>query len=252
MIMSSAYIFGRQISAGETPPPLPANVYFENGVFNPLYIPDGFDFANKRYTIDGTNYIIDSIYPRNSYDLSTFDYPAGSLDDGTVFDMAYYMSTYTSRENFELTETTLKDVHFRPYKYGTRNIDTCFNIVLPVKNFKEFYGAQDSSRYVHIRFRFSDYIGPTNRINHYIETQLGYKSSQTKIRPISYENMRVTTVGEMGEWKVAHVFFVGQGNVMPLVDDTYFFRIGLRRREQSGWGDQGITLEIDKIWSDSD
>lgn len=46
MRLSSGYIFAKQISAGGTPP-VPDNVYFENGVFNPNLVPTGFDFENN-------------------------------------------------------------------------------------------------------------------------------------------------------------------------------------------------------------
>lgn len=42
MIISSAYMFAKQITAGEAP--MPDNVYFENGNFNPLYVGDDFVF----------------------------------------------------------------------------------------------------------------------------------------------------------------------------------------------------------------
>lgn len=45
MTFSSAYLFARQITAGEVP--LPDNVYFDAGRFNLNIIPDGFDFANN-------------------------------------------------------------------------------------------------------------------------------------------------------------------------------------------------------------
>lgn len=43
MIMSSAYIFGRQISPGGIPP-MAEDIYFENGRFNPLYVGNDFVF----------------------------------------------------------------------------------------------------------------------------------------------------------------------------------------------------------------
>lgn len=44
MILSSAYLFGKQISPSGA---LPSNVYFDNGQFNTNIIPAGFDFANN-------------------------------------------------------------------------------------------------------------------------------------------------------------------------------------------------------------
>lgn len=45
MIISSAYMFARQITAGEVP--MDENTYFENGVFNPIWVGENFDFNDS-------------------------------------------------------------------------------------------------------------------------------------------------------------------------------------------------------------
>ena len=45
MIISSSYLFARQITKGELPP-MPANVLFENGKFNTALMPPGFTNFN--------------------------------------------------------------------------------------------------------------------------------------------------------------------------------------------------------------
>ena len=46
MQIKKAYLFSRLISAGGTPP-MPPNVYFENGVFNTSLVPTGFNFNSN-------------------------------------------------------------------------------------------------------------------------------------------------------------------------------------------------------------
>lgn len=45
MNISSAYIFAKQIKAIDVP--MPADVYFEDGRFNPLYVGSSFDFTDS-------------------------------------------------------------------------------------------------------------------------------------------------------------------------------------------------------------
>ena len=55
MTISSAYIFGKQLKSID--PPMPDDVYFENGRFNPLYVGNSFNFN-------------DSDIKRDSYDAA--------------------------------------------------------------------------------------------------------------------------------------------------------------------------------------
>lgn len=50
MTISSAYIFAKQIKAGEVP--MPANVYFEDGAFNPVWVGNNFDFTDSKVVKD--------------------------------------------------------------------------------------------------------------------------------------------------------------------------------------------------------
>lgn len=45
MIISSAYVFAKQINAIDVP--MPADVYFEDGRFNPLYVGSDFNFTDS-------------------------------------------------------------------------------------------------------------------------------------------------------------------------------------------------------------
>jgi len=54
MNISSAYIFAKQIKAIDVP--MPADVYFENGRFNPLYVGSGFDFTDSDIKRGNTYY----------------------------------------------------------------------------------------------------------------------------------------------------------------------------------------------------
>ena len=48
MQIEKAYLFARQISASG-PAPLPDNVIFDNGMFNPNRMKTGFDLVNNTY-----------------------------------------------------------------------------------------------------------------------------------------------------------------------------------------------------------
>lgn len=45
MTISSAYIFGKQLTSIE--PPMPDNVYFDGGRFNPIFVGENFDFNDS-------------------------------------------------------------------------------------------------------------------------------------------------------------------------------------------------------------
>ena len=102
MIMSSAYIFGRQISAGG-PQPMPEEVYFENGVFNPAHIPNGFNFSNNCLYIDEDEEYLSDLYN---------DFLAGRwsehFDDGTRFMIRSWDISYITHDDLVLENNMLK------------------------------------------------------------------------------------------------------------------------------------------------
>lgn len=85
MIISSAYLFGKQISPGGLPP-MATEVYYENGRFNPLYVPQGFDVSNRKISVVGNNYDVPDM-------IEWLNEQKDHFDDGTTFFM-YHMYSY--------------------------------------------------------------------------------------------------------------------------------------------------------------
>lgn len=107
MTFSSAYLFARQITGGESP--LPDNVYFDAGRFNLNIIPDGFDFANnvQRFPIgaagQGETTIMQNGYFNQyvktgailaSYGGGGEEFTLAQSDMEHIYDQGYYPSNY--------------------------------------------------------------------------------------------------------------------------------------------------------------
>lgn len=140
MQIRKAYLFGRTLKPGGTPPMSP-EIYFDNGVFNPACVPQGFNFSNNVsiYADDGS-IENDLIYLGGYKTLA---------DAGTIARIRFGTdSGYT--ESWALEDGVLRFTHAEkeqtpPYYWG--NIGEL--LLLPVVGWNPAY------RYVNVQYRLT-------------------------------------------------------------------------------------------------
>ena len=91
--------------------PLGENIYFENGVFNPLYTPSGFDPENINQEINYNGYYAPGdlgYYSTKDYDMHDFTYQEGSLDDGSVINFNIHDGTDFIQSGFVLSDNVMR------------------------------------------------------------------------------------------------------------------------------------------------
>ena len=125
MNISSAYLFGRTLKPGGAPP-LADNIYFENGQFNPLYVPQGFNFNTNQHSFE-TNIPSDLYY---------VDYPEGYLEDSSVIFMWYKnWGTIPPNEHFEIGQDGC--IHLVHNSVAGQYNSYVQNILLPIGDISE-------------------------------------------------------------------------------------------------------------------
>lgn len=128
MIISSGHLYAKQISAGEAPS-MPDNVFFENGVFNRKYIPQGFDFANNTYDINNpTSYD----YPEDA------TYPADKIDTGTIFELFGHSNSAVAGERWTMEDGCITYRHNPPAGSSSSRRYSERSIVIPIVNALDF------------------------------------------------------------------------------------------------------------------
>lgn len=140
MQIEKAYLFGRQLSAGGTPPMGP-EIYFENGVFNPACVPAGFDFHNNVAIYD---------YDETGVDTLTFQGGYKSLADTGTIARVQKRCSQGHTETWVLEDGVLRFTHtekeFRPpYDWG-RSGEI---LLLPVVGWNPAY------QYVNVQYRLT-------------------------------------------------------------------------------------------------
>ena len=126
MQIEKAYLFARQISAGGTPP-MPVEVYYENGKFNPLYVPSSLDVVNNK--IEG----VGNYYDTPDY-LEFMNENSDHFDDGTTF-YIYHMETDgtpTIEDCLEYNSLTFANdgIVYRYFKHPSDRV--IIRVILPI------------------------------------------------------------------------------------------------------------------------
>ena len=141
MQIRKAYLFGRTLKPGGTPPMNP-EIYFENGVFNPLYVPQGFDFNNNQHKVAGQD-----IY------LPDYEFPSGYLEDGSVIQLQIGEGQNpVANEVCEIGEDGYLHIQHNPSaEQSSAYRDYNLGILLPITNITEIL---QTYRYIYFDFRF--------------------------------------------------------------------------------------------------
>lgn len=151
MIISSGHLFAKQIS-GDTPPvpptpPMDQNVYFEDGYFNPLLVPSGFNFASKRMVLTS------DASTSSSYFSLAQRFRGGEwssrFDDGTT---SLIKTPSAGTQDWKIEDGKLV------YEHNHANGDVFHSVFLPVINMTGLYDYLN----VHIRLVASDPSSSTN------------------------------------------------------------------------------------------
>ena len=139
MQIEKAYLFGRQMTAGHAPV-IPEDIFFENGVFNSMYVPQGFNFASNRYELRSQNQIYDPIT------VDTF--PSGRLTDGTTFFVKHSpnLSQIIDGENWSISNGKLLFHHVPSSPRARREYSV--GMLIPVVNI-------DYTKYHYLKFDFT-------------------------------------------------------------------------------------------------
>lgn len=139
MEIKKAFVFARNITPNEPPvPPLDAGVYFENGRFNPLYVPQGFDFNNNKLVL-----VTDSQTRESYWNLGgRFNNGewADHFDDGTTFILK---TPNAGNRDWKIENGKLV------YDIDSANSLVINSLILPVVNMSGLYS------YVNIHIRLS-------------------------------------------------------------------------------------------------
>lgn len=257
--LHSGYVFGKYISEGKLPKPLPANVYFDNGVFNSLYVPSGFNPLNNKQLIEHDppyqpSYL--DYYSIIDYNIDDFTYPNGSLNNGTSFDFIIHGGTTFEQDGVEFTSTTIKmrNKRGRYYDAYQNSNSACFTgIIFPIKNFVSFLNKTPYNiRAIYVRYKVSEYVKPDkqdwmNALNPKFHIEIGYKDSETTM-VLKHGDSSSWLSHDLNQWYTSRVW--RSDNIDYEDNKQYYLDIGLGTGIKSRFGDVSITVEIDKIWSD--
>lgn len=117
------------------------DAYFENGRFNPIYVPQGFDFINNRVTETIVDY----------HDISLV-YPNLLGSNKVVLRTYSPQNMYNPNEQFTIENGVLKFSHFVPKSYLQNKAYWICDILLPLANATQFFSH---GWYVHIHNRLT-------------------------------------------------------------------------------------------------
>ena len=229
MQIEKAYLFGRQISAGEAP--MRDNVFFEHGVFNPVHVPQGFDFNNNRQVVVvNSNY--DDFLKACTIDFENGEY-ASHYNDGTTF----IIKTDNSDDETLLFDPVSGCIVF---EYPTHRVAPSWeerslyqSIVIPA------VGFDSNVDYVYVRLKSTSTKMPD-----------GY------VIMFTMEKLSSTSVygDDQYVWGHADGFYNQWGDVYCMAGYTEgkmdYLQIWFSVRLESEWeeGDDPFRVEIDKIW----
>lgn len=230
MQIEKAYLFGRQLSAGGTPP-MQDNVFFENGRFNPIHLPQGFDFNNNRQVI-----VVSS-------DIDVFERSCTSaFEDGDYASHYNDGSTFLIKMDNSANETILLDPVSGciVFEYPTKRMAPSWeeralyqSIVIPA------VGFDSDVDYVYVRLKSTSTKMPD-----------GY------VIMFTMEKMSPTSVygDDFYIWGHGDGFYDQWGDIYCMAGYTDgkmdYLQIWFTVRLQNEWedGDDPFKIEIDKIW----
>lgn len=239
MTLSSGFIFGEHIP--DECAPSSEVIIFENGVFNPQYVPSGFNFANNRYTVVTEPEITDSSY---NYDQAVFDdfengVYADHLDDGTTF---VIKTPNSSNEDLTLNSST----GYLEWEYLESSVTSSqYNTTIKQTFIIPTINLGSNNYRVYIRYRaLSNFT-----LSSYISLNAKERTSQTTAEGVdpyhffkrinSWEHIYCTTQYSDGHADYIDICIEALMNYQW--QDYY-------HNEHYDYGDVPFKVEISKIW----
>lgn len=208
MQIEKAYLFARQITEGEVPQPMEPDVYFENGRFNPLYVPQGFNFNNNKHKI-----VDQYVY------LPDYDFQQGYLEDGSVIQMQIGDGENPSEDDvcFLGSDGYLHIYHNPAVESSEDQRNYQLHLLLPIINISEI-----SQSYNYILF---EYRCLTGRSDTFEIDMMGFtKDTQTRFSSYYYDGYTVADV-PMEEWDINTACRTDEGEFVPdfldFITDVY-------------------------------
>ena len=256
--LHSGYVFGKYVSEGLKPQPLPPNVLYENGIFNSLYIPEGFNiFTNKKYIDQGPPYTPSGMtyYIIQDYDFDDFTFPEGSLIDSSVFNLTIHADRW-AQQQLEATTTSIKITQVRParnvYEYKSEFI----GLIIPIKDFISFLNISPYNfRAIYVRYRAVDnnFTFDQPKDMRTITGEVGHVNTLTTIK--SEKGLSTTSLPTLidNNWHDESIWTTVSSsghNINLDPNNSYFLKFGFVSDINSYRKEKYITYEINKIWSD--
>ena len=251
--LHSGYIFGKYVSEGIKPQPLPPNIFYENGIFNSLYIPNDFNILTNRKSINqGPPYYpsTGTWYHILDYNLGSFTYPNGSLADGSTFNLKIYNDNYTQQE-LSIMNTSINISHIRPVTRINQKESAFTGLIIPVKDFVSFLNMSPYSyRAIYVRYR----IIQNDQVyrGRFLNGEVGYQNSSTSMLCVK-SNLNHHLGGvSVNEWHDQYIWStMYKGHNIDLDPSySYFLKFGFVTEMNSYQQEIQSKLEIIKIWSD--
>lgn len=244
MQIEKAYLFARQITEGEVPQPMEPDVYFENGRFNPLYVPPNFNYKTHTIVID------EQQFDDSGYQDHVFN--EGELEDGyTIIYTNGDSNLYNPQEKFSIEDGVIKFRHSRPQITG-QVIHGWHNAILfPLGDFWTLATGKKRIRY-RAKLTVDDWsIDDKNSYVISVEINRAINTPPTKIYKTLWDSSIYMTnsINTSGfDWTNKELRLTGSFNY-PLA----YFVIDVwpndnNYREQTGYGGVDFTIEISKIW----
>lgn len=143
MNIEEASVFAKNISANQPPgpPPLGPEIYFSKGQFNPLYVPEGFNFYTNQHKLRFTSRYIADI-----------NFPAEFLNDNSVLLVQTASGEGIDGEYFGMDNLGFINLSHHPAPYGSlQSVSYRQFVMLPVTN---IHSLMNDRRYLCLKVRF--------------------------------------------------------------------------------------------------
>lgn len=230
MQIRKAYLFGRTLKPGGTPPMSP-EIYFENGRFNPIHIPEGFDFNNNRQVV-----VVNSDY-NDFMNACTIAFENGEYashyNDGTTF----LIKTDNSDDETLLFDPVSGNIVFEyPTKRAAPSEETrvLYNsIVIPAVGFDANIDC------VYVRLKTTSTAEPYGYMNVY---------SMMKVSATSVYGDDFFTWGYSFSYNQWGEMYCMTGYTDSKMDYLQIWFYALLDASYYPPGDEPFRVEIDKIW----
>lgn len=238
MQIEKAYLFGRQMTEGTPPSPMDEDVYFENGRFNPLYVPSTFNYKNHVYSID----------EQETSDIQYITFDPGFLESGyTIYYKMGEQNMYNPQISFEIANGAIRIHYVLPQSSFTSNQYWGNSICFPIVNYASFCPG---AKQITVRYRLVVNSWNEDNNNDYFvwfHPLLAANDPPTRLQLARYSgsfelsNKRNTTGFD---WKSLRIRpYAGQ---IPIYLN---FMLSDGYNEKAVNGDTDFIVEIDKVWA---